>query len=472
MRRRAELVQPVSAQPVPIAFQPLNSLERRAVGGLSAIFAFRLLGLFLILPVFALYAQELEGQTAFLVGLALGAYGLTQALFQIPLGMLSDRFGRKPVIAVGLLVFCLGSIIAALSDSIAGVIVGRALQGVGAIAAVLLAMVADLTREEQRTKAMLLIGVTIGASFVAALLLGPVLGRLIGVRGIFWLTAVLALVGMLVLVLVPTPVRSAPHLETSALPSQFASVLSNGELLRLDVGVFVLHAVLTAMFVVVPLVLVDSVGLPSHEHWWLYGGAMLVSLLVVVPAVTLGDRSRHLRGIIVAAVLALLLSQALLLRGQHSIAHMGIVLLLFFGGFNILEAELPALVSKAAPVDAKGTAIGLYSSFEFLGAFVGASVGGWLHGRYGTTAPFVFTLALLLLWLTIAFTMPAPKAVVTRVVRVGRQPPRAARALARELRAVRGVAEAIVIPEDGVAYLKVDTHSVDEEALKRFDIAC
>lgn len=454
---------------MPIGFQPLNSLERRAVGGLSAIFAFRLLGLFLILPVFALYAQGLTGQTAFLIGLALGVYGLTQALFQIPLGMLSDRFGRKPVIAVGLLVFCLGSIIAALADSIAGVIVGRALQGMGAIAAVLLAMVADLTREEQRTKAMLLIGLTIGASFVAALLLGPVLGALIGVRGIFWLTAALAIMGMLVLTLVPTPVRSAVHLETSALPSQFSLVLSNGELLRLDVGVFVLHAVLTAMFVVIPLVLVETVGLPSNEHWWLYAGTMLLSLLVVVPALTLGDRSRRVRGLIVGAVLALLLSQVLLLREQQSITHMWVVLLLFFGGFNILEAELPALVSKAAPVDAKGTAIGLYSSFEFLGAFVGASAGGWLHGRYGISAPFVLTLGLLLLWLLITLSMPEPKPVVTRIVRVGKQSPRAAQTLARELRAVRGVAEAIVIAEEGVAYLKVDTHSLDEEALRRFD---
>ncbi len=457
---------------MPIGLQPLNSLERRAVGGLSAIFAFRLLGLFLILPVFALYARGLEGETAFLVGLALGAYGLTQALFQIPLGMLSDRVGRKPVIAAGLLVFCLGSVIAALSDSIAGVIVGRALQGTGAIAAVLLAMVADLTREEQRTKAMLLIGLTIGASFIAALLLGPILGRLIGVRGIFWLTAALAIVGMLVLTLVPTPVRSAPRLETSASPSQFGSVLRNGELLRLDVGVFVLHAVLTAMFVVMPLVLVEAAGLPSHEHWWLYTGAMLLSLLVAVPALTLGDRSRRVRALFVGAVLALLLSQVLLLAGRHSLPHMWVVLLLFFGGFNILEAELPALVSKAAPVDAKGTAIGLYNSFEFLGAFVGASAGGWLHGRYGMSAPFVFTLGLLLLWLFVAVSMPEPKRVVTRIVRVGRQSQRAAQALARELRAVRGVAEAIVIAEEGVAYLKVDAHGLDEEALERFNTAC
>ncbi len=468
---RANVASQAAPEFVPITPQPLNSLERRAIGGLSAIFAFRLLGLFLILPVFALYAQGLRGQTAFLVGLGLGAYGLTQALLQIPLGMLSDRLGRKPVIAAGLLVFCLGSVIAAVSDSIWGVIVGRALQGMGAIAAVVLAMVADLTREEQRTKAMLLIGVTIGASFVVALLLGPVLDLLIGVRGIFWLTAVLAAVGMLVLTVVPTPVRSVPHRDTATVPSQFAVVLANRELLHLDIGIFILHAVLTAMFVVVPLVLVDAAGLPPVKHWWLYGSAMLLSLLVVVPAITFGDRVGRVRRLVVTAVLALVLSQALLLRAHQSTAEIWWALLLFFAGFNVLEAELPSLVSKAAPVDSKGTAIGVYSSFEFFGAFAGAAGGGWLHGRYGITAVFALTLGLSLVWLLVALAMREPRYMVTRLVQVGRQPPLAAQALARELRAVPGVAEAVVIAEEGVAYLKIDTRRVDEEALKRFDVA-
>jgi MFS family permease len=439
------------------------------VGSLSAVFAARMLGLFLILPVFALYARQLQGHSAFLVGVALGIYGLTQALLQIPLGMLSDRVGRKPVIVGGLLVFCLGSIIAATADSLGGVIVGRALQGAGAIAAAVLAMLADLTRDEQRTKAMLLIGITIGGSFVASLLLGPVLDRAIGVRGIFWLTAMLALLAVaLLLTTVPTPVRRGHHLDMQPVPAQFLTVLYHKELLRFDLGILVLHGVLTALFVVVPIALLEHGGLPLHQHWRVYLPAMLLSLLIVFPAISLGERKRRVRHVVLGAGVVLLVSQGLLFQAYQSLPELAVALFLFFVGFNTLEGMLPSLVSKVAPVDSKGTAIGVYSTFEFLGVFFGGAVGGWLHGEYGIAGVFSFAAALLLLWLVMAWGMLEPQQVTTRLLRVGRQLPERARELAAELEAVSGVTEATVIAEEGVAYLKVVPERLDEESLQRF----
>lgn len=450
-------------------FQPLNSLERRAVGGLAGIFALRMLGLFLILPVFALYAKGLTGHTAFLAGLALGVYGLTQAILQIPLGMLSDRVGRKPVIVGGLLVFGVGSVVAATADSIAGVIVGRALQGAGAIAAAIIAMIADLTREEQRTKAMLLIGVTIGASFVASLLFGPVLNELIGVRGIFWLTAGLTLIAIgVLLVWVPTPVHSRHHVDTQPAPAQFAEVLTNRHLLRFDLGIFVLHCVLTALFVVVPIALVDNANLPLGQHWQLYLPVMLLCALVVFPTILLAEGKRQLRLVFVGAILILAVSQGVLIQGHESLIQIALALFLFFLAFSFLEAALPSLISKTAPVNYKGTAIGVYSTFEFLGAFVGGALAGWLYEKYGMAAVFEFAAATLLLWFLVALTMAEPDNVTTRLVRVGRRQPSEAKVLAQQLGMIVGVNEAIVIAEEGVAYLKVDRSRLDEEALERF----
>lgn len=445
--------------------QRLNSLEVRAISSLGSIFALRMFGLFLILPVFALYAEELEGHTAFLIGLALGAYGLTQAILQIPFGLMSDRFGRKPVIAGGLVIFCIGSVVAASADSIVGVVLGRALQGAGAIAAAIMALVADLTREESRTKAMMLIGITIGASFVMSLLFGPVLNELIGVGGIFWLTAILALVGVGILFLwVPEPVRSSRHMDTRAVPAQFGRVLTDADLLRLNIGIFVLHCVLTALFVVVPIALVEQVGLASHRHWQVYLPVMVVSVAVIFPAIVLAERKRRIRYVFSGAVLILALSQGVLLQ-QPSLAQIGFGLFLFFLGFNFLEAALPSLVSRTAPVSYKGTALGVYSTFEFLGAFTGGAIGGWLYGSYGMAAVFQFSGLAALVWFLVVLTMREPDRVTTRLLRVRSHRPDEARALAERLGAITGVTEAVVIAEEGVAYLKVDSRVLDEKAL-------
>jgi MFS family permease len=391
---------------VPVKFIPLTPRERRAVGGLAGIFALRLLGLFLILPVFALYAERLQGQTPFLVGLALGIYGLTQGLLQIPYGMVSDRLGRKPVIVAGLLVFAAGSVIAALADTIYGVLLGRALQGAGAISAVVMALIADLTRPESRTKAMALVGMTVGASFVLALILGPVLNNLWGVPGLFWLTAALAVAGIGVLGWwVPAPTRQPATVAPEVRPRQLLKVLRNARLLRLNVGIFILHSVLTAVFVVIPVALVKHADFPLRQHWEVYLPVMLLSAVFLFPLIMLAERKRRFRLVFAGAVLLLAFAQALLWAGYQSLGAVIIGLFLFFTAFNVLEAMLPSLISKIAPAHAKGAALGVYSSFQFLGAFVGGAVGGWLYGRYGIPVVLGFNAGLLALWFLVAVSM-------------------------------------------------------------------
>ncbi len=270
--------------------------ERRAAVSLAGIFSLRMLGMFMILPVFALYTDKIAGATPTLIGLAIGAYGITQALLQIPFGLLSDRLGRKPVIAAGLVLFALGSVIAATSTSIYGIILGRVIQGAGAIPSVVMALAADLTREEQRTKAMAIIGISIGMSFSVALVAGPVLDHWVGISGIFWLTAVLACVGIAVLYLiVPQPAVSSVHRDAQPVPAQFLSVLRDRELLRLDFGILILHMILTASFTVLPLVLRDELGLASAHHWYIYLPALLLSIAAMVPFIIIAERHRRMK---------------------------------------------------------------------------------------------------------------------------------------------------------------------------------
>jgi len=446
----------------------MTSTERRAVASMATLISMRLFGAFLILPVFALYAEGLAHTTPFLVGLALGAYGLTQALFQIPYGMASDRFGRKPMIVIGLAVFALGSVVAALATSIYWVIAGRALQGMGAIAAVVIALTADLTREEQRTKAMALIGVTIGFTFLLSLVIGPVLNSIVGVPGIFWFTALLASLGILILTRVPTPVSSRHHLDVQPAPAQFAGVLRDTQLLRLDLGIFLLHMVLTATFVVIPLVLVQETGIAAPQQWKVYLSVIALSVVGMVPLVFLSSRKHLIRYIFIAAV-ALLLAGQLLMYFEHAVfLWLAFALWLFFVGFNVMEALLPSLVSRVAPAQSKGTAVGVYNSFQYFGVFLGGALGGWVHGAYGFNGVFLMCAALLVLWLAVTLTSPAPRLLDTRLLRVGPRRPDEARALVQQLSAIAGVAEAVVVAEDGVAYLKVDKSLLDDAALERF----
>ncbi|MBD3671757.1 MAG: MFS transporter [Gammaproteobacteria bacterium] len=442
--------------------------ERRTALSLAGIYSFRMLGLFMILPVFAIYAEGLAGATPTLIGLAIGIYGLTQGLLQIPFGTVSDRIGRKPVIITGLILFALGSVVAAVSDNIYGVIAGRALQGAGAIAAAIMALAADLTREEHRIKVNAIIGMSIGASFSAAMVLGPLLDKWVGVSGIFWLTSVLAIGGIAILMFrVPTPVESRRHRDAETVPEQLKEVVRNRQLLRLDFGIFTLHMVLTSVFVVVPLMLRDE-GLASDHHWQVYLPVMLLSIAAMVPFIILAEKKRRIKEVFVGAIVVLLLAILGLMNSVGSLAATVVALWLYFAAFNLLEASLPSLIAKTAPPQSKGTAMGVYSSAQFIGVFIGGVVGGSLYGQFGVEGVFLFDTVLILMWLVLAASMQKPQFLSSYILNVGSIDASRARDLSEALREVRGVAEAVVLQEDGLAYLKVDNKALDKAALLRF----
>lgn len=447
----------------------MNRIETRAAFSLAGIFSLRMLGLFMIYPVFTFYARELDGSTPMTVGLALGAYGLTQALLQIPFGMLSDRFGRKRMITLGLLIFAGGSVVAALSGSIHGVIFGRILQGAGAVGSVILALGADLTREEQRTKTMAVIGMTIGLSFALALVLGPLLNALVGVPGIFWLTALMAVVGIGVLYgVTPQPARLQPHRDTGAVPALFSQVLRDPQLLRLDFGIFALHAMLTASFIALPNLLHDVIGVAEDRLWVVYLPVLAASVVIMVPLLIVAESKQRMKTVFVGAVAVLGLSQVALLLWHTSLVELAIVLTLFFAAFNLMEASLPSLISRVAPAHAKGTAMGVYSSAQFFGIFIGGSLGGWAYGLDGSSGVFVFSALIALLWFGVAVTMRAPRATRTRMLKVDVSDAREAESLEARLTAQPGVVEAVVALDEGVAYIKVDSARADEVDLDAF----
>ena len=387
----------------------MTAAERRATVSLASIYGLRLLGMFIILPVFALYAETLPGGASHtLIGVALGAYGLTQALLQIPFGWASDRWGRKPVIYAGLAVFALGSFIAAAAGTIGWVIVGRCLQGAGAISAAVIALTADLTRDTVRTRAMAIIGITIALTFAASLIAGPVLKAWMGVPGIFALTGILALAAIAVVrYAVPDPDHASN--DRSVARGQFAQVLMDMQLVRLNFGTFALHAVLMAMFTQIPFALRDN-GLAAERHWVVYFPVLLVSILLMLPFIRQVDRPGRGKPLLNAAVVVLLGAQVALAFTQHALLQLCIAMTFFFAALNLLEAMLPSLISKCAPADARGAAIGVNSSMQFLGAFVGAAAGGWLADHAGEASVFLFGVALTVLWLIGSATMAAPPA--------------------------------------------------------------
>ncbi len=436
--------------------------ELRAALSLAAVFSVRLLGLFMIYPVFAAYARNLSGANPYLIGEALGIYGLTQGLLQIPFGLLSDRLGRKVMIVLGLILFGAGSALAALSTSIGGVIIGRALQGAGAVGSVILALVADLTAEENRTKAMAMVGITIGASFMIALVAGPILANFIGVSGIFWLMVGLSAAGIAIVgLVVPSPRRPRLHRDAEAVPALIGGVLRNRELLRLDFGIFALHAMLTASFLVVPALLRGALGVPVEDQWYVYLPVLLLSVAVMLPAIIVAEKRRRMKIVFVGAVVALLVSQAMLGFGAENVFVLLAALLVFFSAFNVMEASLPSLITRAAPSAAKGTAMGVYSSLQFLGIFSGGIIGGYANQHWGSGGVFALMALLALLWLLAAATMAQPRYLTTRLVPIAAARAGEAETLAARLRQVPGVAEAEVIADERLAYLKVDSKSFD-----------
>ncbi|BBF85021.1 putative transport protein [Aquitalea magnusonii] len=447
----------------------MNSLELRASLGLAGIYALRMLGMFLILPVFAIYAQTLRGaDNHTLIGLALGSYGLTQALLQLPLGMLSDRIGRKKVIYGGLLLFAIGSFVAAGAHDIVTLTIGRVIQGSGAISAAITALLADLTREENRTRAMAMIGMSIGTTFAVSLVLGPVLAQYIGVNGIFALTGALSLAALVgVWLIIPDPAISRFHSDTEANTKRLPAVLKNPQLLRLNYGIFALHAAQMAMFVTIPFALIKTAGLDKAHHWEVYLPVTVIGFLLMVPAIIYGEKKARLKQVFIGAIAIMTAAQLGMALALDSFWQIVMWLGLYFIAFNILEATLPSLISKIAPADAKGTAIGVYNTAQSFGLFMGAAAGGWLYTHYGPAGVFGFTSLLMASWLLASFSMQAPQAVRSVMFHIGEDWQGNPQQLSQQLSALAGVSEAVVVMEDRVAYLKVSQQGWDENSVKQ-----
>jgi MFS family permease len=395
----------LSSQPAELNDR-MTRTEVRASLSLASIFALRMLGMFLILPVFAVHAKTLPGgNSATMVGLAMGIYGLTQAFGQIPFGVASDKFGRKRIIIIGLILFALGSFIAAAATDIIWVIVGRAVQGAGAISAAVTAFIADSTREEHRTKAMAMVGASIGLTFAVSLIASPVLYKAIGMGGIFALTGILSIVAILVVAFVVPP--APPAVAAHRVP--FSAVLHDHELMRLNFGVFALHLTQMAMFVVVPSALVQYADLPIAEHWKVYLPVVLASFVFMLPPVFIGEKRGKTKQVFIAAIALMLVVQCGLWAFlSHPTLHWTILvalLLAFFVAFNILEASQPSLVSRIAPPSAKGAALGVYNTLQALGLFCGGALGGWMAQNFGASSVFILGAMTTIVWLIIASSM-------------------------------------------------------------------
>lgn len=445
----------------------MSGSETRAASGLALVFAFRMLGMFMVLPVLATYGMDLAGATPALIGLAIGAYGLTQAVFQIPFGIISDRIGRRPVIYLGLIVFALGSVLAANADSIWGVIAGRILQGAGAISAAVMALLSDLTREQHRTKAMAMIGMTIGLSFAVAMVVGPLLTRSFGLSGLFLATGAMALVGILIVAfMVPRSTGPLQHRESGVARQALIPTLKHPDLLRLDLGIFVLHAMLMSSFVALPLALVEKAGLPKEQHWWVYLTALLISFFAMIPFIIYGEKKRKMKRVLLGAVSTLLLTELFFWEFGDSLRALVIGTVVFFTAFNLLEASLPSLISKVSPAGGKGTAMGVYSTSQFLGSALGGILGGWLFQHGGLSVVFLGCAGLAALWLGFAVTMREPPYVTSLRLPLSPEAIREA-GLAERLKAVAGVTDAVVVAEEAAIYIKLDTELLDRATLEQ-----
>lgn len=436
----------------------MNKLEQRTAITLAAVYAVRMLGLFMILPVLPLYSESLAGITPFLIGLAMGIYGLTQASLQIPLGLLSDKVGRKPVIAGGLLFFALGSVVAALADdNIYQIIVGRALQGMGAIAAATMALAADLTREEHRSKVMAAIGMTIGIAFAVAMIIGPLLNEYFGISGIFWITTLLAFIGiLLILFIVPTPTKTVSHRDAGIISGYLLPAINHPSLLRIHFSVFVLHMIMTANFTVIPIVLRDELGFANLDLWKVYLPVFIISFLLSVPQIIIAEKYQKIKPLLLLSILFIGLSQIILGSSYDQLYPMLFAFLLFFIGFNFLEAVLPSLVAKYSSVNTKGTAMGVFSTAQFSGIFVGGLAGGYIAMHWGKSEVLYFGALITLIWLLISTTLATPRFYKSKVIHLRDDLLIDPEKTSAMLMNITGVKEVAIAPDEGAAYLKVD----------------
>ncbi|EST59836.1 MFS family transporter [Proteus hauseri ZMd44] len=445
----------------------MTPLERKATWGLGTVFSLRMLGMFMVLPVLTTYGLQLQHATESLIGLAIGIYGLTQAIFQIPFGIFSDKFGRKPMIVFGLIIFIIGSLIAALSDNIYGIIIGRALQGAGAISAAVMALLSDLTREQNRTKAMAFIGISFGITFALALVLGPILTHLFGLHGLFWGIALLAFGGIIItLFTVPNSEHSILNRESGFVRGSVKKVLFDAQLLKLNIGIFSLHTLLMASFVALPLVM-SSAGLAKEKHWIVYLVTMLIAFITVLPFIIYAEKKRKMKQVFLLCIFLLIIAQAILIISDSSLWLIIAGIQVFFIGFNIMEALLPSLISKEAPAGYKGTAMGIYSTSQFLGVALGGILGGWLYQHYNAQTVFLGCLVIALIWFFISLTLRQPSYVSSLRIEL---PKRLSSSQQQQLQQLfkqqAGVNEVVMMPDEQSAYIKVDTKQTPRTTLE------
>ena len=448
----------------------MNSVEKRAIAGVGGIFALRMIGLFMIVPVFSVYGDNYTHATPFLIGLAVGIYGLGQAIFQIPMSLAADKFPRKPIIMLGLILFAIGGIIAANATDIYEVIIGRALAGSGAVSAVLMALLADVTREEMRTKAMATMGLTIATSIMLAFAFGPLLVGSLGISGLFWLTAGFAILAMVLLLIVPSPMRVLKHnLDNKSIGEQLATVLKIGDLNRLHFGIFALHLTMTAIFVILPHQLSEVMGLSVRQQGLVYLPLLFIGFAVAIPFIIIAEKKRMMRQVFLGAIALMTIALVVLALGSQVGVGIILGLLLYFMGFNLLEATIPSWISKRAPVANKATAMGLNSSSQFFGAFIGGAMGGLLLTQsnllaWGILAA-VMAIALLLI-IPIADPPYLSSTTVTIPKDIDIQD------WSQQMMAVNGVDELVVMAKEQVAYLKLDkTKLTDTSRQALLDLA-
>ncbi|CNE37467.1 MFS transporter [Yersinia similis] len=444
----------------------MTPLELRATWGLGTVFSLRMLGMFMVLPVLTTYGMALSGASEALIGIAIGIYGLSQAIFQIPFGLLSDRIGRKPMIIGGLLVFALGSIIAALSDSIWGIILGRALQGSGAIAAAVMALLSDLTREQNRTKAMAFIGVSFGVTFAMAMVLGPIVTHAFGLQALFWGIAVLALLGIVItLAVVPSADNHVLNRESSMVKGSVSKVLHNSRLLKLNFGIMCLHVLLMSSFVALPQMMANA-GLAPAQHWIVYLVTMLISFAAVVPFIIYAEIKRRMKQVFMGCVAVLFIAEVVLWFAGQDLWIIIAGVQLFFIAFNVMEAILPSLISKESPAGYKGTAMGIYSTSQFIGVAIGGSFGGWIFGLEGADMVFAAGAIIALVWFAVSATMQEPPYVSSLRITLSESAVKNT-TLEERLKAQPGVTEAVVVTAEHSAYVKVDIKQTNRNQLEQ-----
>jgi predicted MFS family arabinose efflux permease len=444
---------------------PFSSIERRATLSIASLFGFRMLGLFMVLPVLALATGDYPDFTPLMLGITLGAYGLTQAILQIPLGLLSDRIGRQPVIIGGLLMFIAGSIVAALADTMIGLVIGRALQGTGAIASTLMALVADLTGEQNRSKAMATIGGSIGFSFMLAMILGPLFAANFGLPSVFWVTAALGVVGIFIAqFLVPKAVSMRRNREAMTDAQQIRGLLAESNLMRLNIGIFSLHFALMAAFVAIPTMLSDELSISGGNLSWVYLGLLGGGFFVMLPVMIMAEKLGYQKLVFVAAVALMALTTAVL-SSQRGPVLTPLMLLLFFAAFNLLEATLPSWLSKLCPVGNRGTAMGIYSTSQFFGAFAGGLAGGWSMHQFGLDGLFVTISLVLLAWAFVSIGLQSPRPLQTLVLSVGNLEQQD---FLKIVSNITGVEDILLVKGEQLAYVQIDRLQVDMPSLQPY----